>query len=479
MAKKQLLHEFPLHGLFTRIWTIWFSLAGLFRVFTSTWWLFDQETNNRLIPIEMWFTLACLAFGVLYLFFLAFAWKDTWSKVWRTFKSSLTWSRVLLGLLFLWYVIDCLIVGNLQGGNWLRANDSPLYDGFVCFFILYALGQIWKDHEKVLRYTLYGYTAAVSIFMIYALINVFSLHIFSIPNGQVGMDENVTLCLACNANITGLFCAIWCMLCLWVVLTENKLWLRIPFGVFSVFQFVAVALSGSRACYLSLAFVLTVGVFMVFWNKLTDKPLARRIPFSALPAAVAGVLLFFFLKEWIYALFEAFTHFAELLGLDMATQVEFKNGLSGRENIWKATLDILTRNRQFGFFGVTPISVPSLIALGMNSEEVLVANTHNEFLEMWAALGFPGFALYVGWLVSVAVDCIRVGLAKEDRLGRGVWCLPLIVLACIMINMMEARLLFNNYFIGEAFFLVCGMVAVYAEKLKKAPLSRKGAKKRR
>ena len=75
---------------------IWFSLAGLFRVFTSTWWLFDQETNNRLIPIEMWFTLACLAFGVLYLFFLAFAWKDTWSQVWRTFKSSLTWSRVLL-----------------------------------------------------------------------------------------------------------------------------------------------------------------------------------------------------------------------------------------------------------------------------------------------------------------------------------------------------------------------------------------------
>lgn len=456
---------------------IWFSLAGLFRVFTSTWWLFDQEGNNRLIPIEMWFTLACLVVGVLYLFFLAFAWKDTWNKVWHTFKSALTLSRVLLGLLFLWYIIDCLIVNNQQSGNWLRGNDAPLYDGFICFFILYAVAQIWKDHEKVLRYVLYGYTAAVSVFMIYALINVFSLHIFSIPNGQVGMDENCFLCLACNSNITGLFCVVWCMLCLWAVLTEKNLWLRIPFGVFSVFHFVAVTLSGSRVCYLSLSFVLTVGVFMLLWNKLKDKPLARRVPLSALPAAVAGVLLFFFVKNWIFALFEACTHFAELVGLDASSVAGSKSGLSGREGIWKATLAMLTGNRQFGFFGITPIGVPNLIALGMNSEEVLVANTHNEFLEIWTALGFPGFALYVGWLISVAADCIRVGLAKEDRLGRGVWCLPLIVLACIMINMMEARLLFNNYFIGEAFFIVCGMVAVYAEQLKKSPLPRKGAKK--
>lgn len=477
MAKKELLHEFPLHGLFTRIWMIWFSLAGLFRVFTSTWWLFDQETNSRLIPIEKWFTLACLVFGVFYLFFLAFAWKDSWSKVWATFKSSLTLSRVLLGLLFLWYMIDCLIVNGQQSGNWVRGNEAPLYDGFVCFFILYAMAQIWKDHENVLRYTLYVYTAAVSVFMVYALINVFSLNIFSIPNGQVGMDESITLCLACNANITGIFAAVWCMLCLWVVLTEKRLWLRIPFGVFAVFHFAAVALSGSRACYLSLSFVLTVGVFMVIWNKMEGKPLARRLPISALPAVAAGVLLFFFVKEWIYILFEACTHFAELLGKDIGNAADFKNGLSGREAIWKAVLAMLTGNRQFGFFGITPIGVPNLIAIGMGSEEITVANTHNQFLEMWTALGFPGFTLYVAWLCSVCADCIRVGIAKEDRLSRGVWCLPLIVLAIVMINMMEARLLFNTYFIGELFFIVCGMVGVYAQKLKKAPLPRKNTKK--
>ena len=476
MAKKQLLHEFPLHGLFTKIWLIWFSLAGLFRVFTSTWWLFDQETNNRLIPIEKWFTLACLVFGVFYLFFLAFAWKDTWNKVWNTFKSSLTLSRVLLGLLFLWYVIDCLIVNSLHSVNWFSSNDAPLYDGFVCFFILYAMAQIWKSHENVLRYTLYVYTAAVSVFMVYTLINVFSLNIFSIPNGQVGMDGDITLCLACNANITGLYAVIWCMLCLWVVLTEKKMWLRIPFGVFAVFQFAAVALSGSRACYLSLSFVLTAGVFMVIWNKTDSKPLARRLPISALPAAAAGVILFFFAKEWIFALFESCTHFAELLGI--SSTVDFKSGLSGREAVWRATLTMLTGNRHLGFFGITPVGVPSLISAGLNAKEIVYANTHNQFLEMWAALGFPGFALYVGWLVSVAADCIRVGVAKEERLERGVWCLPLIALACIMINMMEARLLFNNYFMGEAFFIVCGMVGVYADRLKKAPMPNKNAKRK-
>lgn len=455
---------------------IWFSLAGLFRVFTSTWWLFDQETNNRLIPIEMWFTLACLAFGVLYLFFLAFAWKDTWSKVWHSFKSSLTWSRVLLGLLFLWYVIDCLIVGNLQGSNWIRGNDAPLYDGFICFFMLYAVARIWKDHENIPRYILYVYTAAVSVFIIYTLINVFSLHIFTIPNGQVGMDDEIALCLACNSNITGLYTATWCMLCMWVVFTEKKWWLRVPFGVFALAQFVATTLSASRACYLSLAFILTVAVFMLLWNKTSSKPLAHRLAFSALPAAVAGVLLFFFVKEWIFTLFETCTHFADLIGKNIASVVE-KGGLSRRDIIWNSALTMLTKNRDFGLFGVTPIGVSSLLDLGMTIPDYHAANTHNQFLEMWVALGFPGFALYVAWMVSVCADCIRVGIAKEEKLGRGVWWLPLVILGIVMINMMEARLLFNNYFIGEAFFIVCGMVAVYAEKLKKAPLSRKGAKK--
>jgi len=440
-------------------------VVGVYHMLMSIYKYYDAFTGTVLDHLGHILLGSFLAIGAAYCLFAKLKYPKTFGRITGFLRSLLCPETLLIFLFLLWYFISCFSADARYSGDFLTANRSIALDTSVSILVLFPLCLSLSPQKRktVLHFIIHIIVGLMTVLMAIVLYYVFQPTTLTIPGGEIGMNKATRLCINCNPNTTGAYAAILFMLSIYMLLCQKPL-VKVFYG-FAVFvHMLVLMLSNSITSYLAVSAFLCITVFMFVFNLFSKKSMKARILFS-LGAGVAAVLLFSALRLLTFAAFEAITHFSELIKANSgvrAIELDHAN-MRYRSMIWGYAIQGMTTDSQRAAFGVTPAGVISLIE--MMSDGKIKMYTHNQFLEIGVAMGFPGLILYFIWLVRIAFNCIKVGLAPEDNAARGAFALPVIILGLVIANLTEATLLFYHFLPGAFFFLLCGMVTAEGKQL--------------
>ncbi len=392
-----------------------------------------------------------------------------WLLYWgwnRTFAKPKPVMIILIGCL-VWLLVSCVVLTVKWDNDWVGYNfiptmSSPTAPGFnaaVTILFVFPLGialirekdnSILKLGKALMHGFLLGWTVWIAV-VLFTVMQGGTLQ--SSGGGNIGM-MNGTLEMNCNQNITGSWEMTFFLLCCFMALWCKKVPWKCVYGLAAVLHYFALILSDSRASiFAALPGFMALAGIAVFL-KLKKKKTLHRILWALLSALIAGVA-FFYLRRAVFAIYHA------CLGQQSGyTGTEFLSGsgayhLSGREEVWEASVKGIFSNAYTMIFGVTPKSTGDLIAQASDGA-VVVSYTHNEFLEIAAAMGLPGLAIFLVWLGIAVRDTWRMYFVRKE--WTLMMCLPVVFAALLAANMMEAHLIFCEHLNGYVFFLVGGMI---------------------
>ncbi len=433
-----------------------------------------------------WAGLGLLIAAVLYLVVSLFVSKESRARVKQAFQR--VWSfeqAMLIGLLF-WFVLSCIVNQAHGYRNYLKIEDWLLFDSTVCFFLLFPMASfLGKDKARQMIHLLIHIVVIFyTVFTAFCLWHIFHLEVVDLPSGeQAGMTAYAQLMLGLHYNNTGMIATTMLCLCVWMIFAEKDIWVRILYAVMGVIQLVVVYLSNSRTVFVGmLACVFTASLF-VPWKMLEKKGTAMRIGASVMSCAVCTTL-FWFGREWMFVLFDQITHYSEELAkAGLATTVRgYKaaglsakagynaiplagtgadnarklTNLSNRTEVWKATLKVMTTNKQIFFFGVTPSMVTDAIETIGGYRVERVVHAHNILLQIGVSMGVPAMLLFTAYLVSIAIRCVRILFGKSGKTLKYACLIPAVILCFVVIDMAEVYLVTRFSVMACFFFLFCG-----------------------
>lgn len=370
----------------------------------------------------------------------------------------------ILVLLFVWYFLCCISVGDHYGGNWLKGNMFPLFDTAISFFILFPLA-FYLNNSGNTRVTIHAcihlLVGIMTILMAIVLWNVFHLNILEIPGGQIGMTSEVRLCINCHPNTAGAYAALILMLCLYMLVIQPYP-VKILYAVSIIIHLFILMLTNSRTCFIAVTLCYSLTAGFVLWHSIGSRPLIQRCIFSLVSASLT-LIAFFTIRDGVFNLFESVTHFSEHLALQNSSSIRALDMGSGemdsRYILWSYSLKSMVSDWHKAIWGVTPISVISAISLASNGK-YSEWYTHNQFLEVGVALGWVGLILFILFMLLMAKNCLRIGLSQKQYPFSGFYIVPMIILMLVISNLTEAILLFYHFLSGGVFFLLCGWVTL-------------------
>ena len=126
--------------------------------------------------------------------------------------------------------------------------------------------------------------------------------------------------------------------------------------------------------------------------------------------------------------------------------------LSGRLSIFGYAIQAINASPDTRRYGITPVHIFSAI------KEIggVSMYTHNQFLEVTLALGFPALFVFIGFLLYILFNSIRLFRYSESNSIDVI--MPIFLLTLLMANMTEAFLMFHRCFASFIFFFLCGWV---------------------
>lgn len=353
-----------------------------------------------------------------------------------------------------WYIVSCLSMTITFHSDWVTYNNSGLLNMAVSAVLAFSLGYITiRDGKKnpvgqiLLHVLMLGWT----LFIAYVLIVVFQgKEIITASGGFIGVNEN-NLLLNCNRNTTGAWEMLFFMGCCFMTMWCKQLPLKIVYGLSSAIHYIALTLSNSRASFLAalIGFMAMMGVAVYLRLNQGGKP--HKILFAVVAALAAGVI-YYFVSNLVYLLYNLATG-AEVSGRAFEAQAQT---FSGREDVWRYSIQGIFSSLRSAIFGVTPASVPELILQISNYTLREAMYTHNQFLEIAAGIGIPGLCIFLVWFGMIVRDSFKLYFVQKDTTL--MLMIPIIIMALMLMNMMEALLVFYDYIHHYVFFLLCGLL---------------------
>ncbi|MBR5704774.1 MAG: O-antigen ligase family protein [Deltaproteobacteria bacterium] len=353
-----------------------------------------------------------------------------------------------LTVLFIWYLIGCIVLCARIGGKIFTMNDRLLLDVVISFFVLY----MFPWNRKTYDWFIHILMLVETVFMVWVLYNTFKLNILKVPGGQIGMSKGYSLTIACNSNTTGAFAAAFLMLALYMISAQEGI-VRVAYVVAALIQLFPLYLSNSRTAYLACVIAVAAAGFFLVYRKYTGK---HKVVLALGCGLLCGAALYF-LRYAVFTLFDGVTHLSEQQNSDGIRDVDLSNA-SGRIPIWKAAVKGMFLSSEIFMVGATPARVEAVLGYVLNKENFMMY-THNQFLQIGVAFGIPGLIFYCIWLLKTAKQCWKVAFH-----GR-YWVIACMVLMLVMANLTESYLVAYFYFCGSVFFLVCGMIRSEAAEL--------------
>lgn len=386
---------------------------------------------------------------------------------------------IILTAFMVWLVISCVVMTIRYDNDWVSYNfapsaSSPVSPGMnaaVSLLFVFPLGialakekakpkeseqeknsEKEKDTLKLGKILLHTFLLIWTAWITIVLITIFTgntLHTTS--GGTIGMVNN-NLQLNGHYNIAGSWEMTFFLLCCFMAIqSKSRAW-KCVYIASTLIHFIALMLTNSRASIYAAwpGFVALMGILAFLKTNKFKTP--KRLLWALAAAAVAAAA-YYLLRKGVYALYG--TCIQQQYTGERKFFDYYGTLFTGRETIWKYTIKGLFSDPYITIFGVSPKSTRDLFVQASNGA-LSDSYTHNQFLEVAAAMGLPGLALFLSWGSFIARDTWKMYFTEKR------WtillCLPVIFVALLAANMMEAHLLFCEHMNGYVFFLLGGMI---------------------
>ena len=467
MPRKKTPQATPFQLISERVLRIAMLMLGSFHMLLSfARHYFSPENTIFYSPVvrisvkaEQWFAVALLVSAIIYLILQKTQFKDTWFRVKTWFRGLRSAEGILLACLFLYFVF-CCYVNSRHYTNIFKTHDFLLFDNAVCLLILFPLPLAVGAKKAKLYIDIMLHTVMLvsTVFIVWALWNVFHLDLKTLPNGlQVGMTEGYRFYPGVNQNIGASIGVTMVLISLYMIAMHR--WpVKLIYAVALLPHLYATLLTNSRGAFLAILVALSMFAFMTVWDSTQKSRIVKRILLSSLAATMIGVAIWF-LRKGVFDLFEAVTHLSEYLGA--SANVREVEADPDRLRIWRSSIHIMFSGVREFFWG-TPISlIPTQIEnslIELYGQGIAFAHAHNIILQTGLMVGVPGMLLFLAFLVKILFPCLRVGIGKKTTQFPGSYVLPIAVLAMLVENMAEPFLLYYISVMACLFFLFCGYV---------------------
>lgn len=270
-------------------------------------------------PFESWFLVVLLAAAFVYPVLCLILWRDTASRFGNFLKRLVSPAQIYCMLLFVWYILVCLINQNEYDTPYFKLNDWWLLDAFVNCFILFSLPRVLSEGKakKYIHILLHIIVLCGTAIAVYALYCLFTLNIVTLPaGGQIGMARDETFNIGAHYNICAAIELTMILVCLYMLASQKWL-LKIPYAAVLMIHTYTLMLNNSRTAFVACMCSYALALFLMLWNGLYPKPaFLRWIAGFAGAAAAAGIM--WVMRPWSFQLFEDVTHFSELLALQQS-----------------------------------------------------------------------------------------------------------------------------------------------------------------
>ena len=450
------------------IFHMWISFARHF--FAPENRISSSDTLLTLFKAEKWAGLLLLVAVIVYLILSRTRFKSTWLRIKTVIKGSMSREMILLICLFV-YSVYCCHIQSKSYTNIFKNADLELFDLAVCIFIFFLLPILLgtkkaKIYVDILLHTIMLISTA---FIVWALWNLFHLHLVSLPNGlQVGMTESYSFYPGVNQNIGAAIGTTMILISMYMIATHRWTF-KVVYSIALIVHLFATLLTNSRGNYVALLCALPLFIFMLVWLSSHKLSTAQRILFSGIAAGVTAIAVWQ-LRHFVFWFFERITHFSEYLNVNMTGNDVVREVSVDplRLKIWRSSAIRMISSGKVFFFG-TPLGlIPESIHECMEKiygTSRVYAHAHNIILQTGLVAGVPGMLLFLGFLCTMVLPCVRIGIGTKEKQLSGAYVLPIAVLCMLIVNMFEPFLLFYISVMACLFFLFCGYIVAISREV--------------
>ncbi len=359
----------------------------------------------------------------------------------------------MLCVMIAYFVISCICMSVASDKDYFSAN-SVYFTDLEAALLFFVLGKISSKNglSSLQKHSMHIFLLLCSAVMLFILIIVFSNTVFYSPftNGPIGMYEGTDLVINCNRNETGAMAMVLLLLCFCMIFWTKKTLFKALYAVSCIIHYFILVLSNSRTALVAAVVGFTGLVGLVIFQSVRKKCTPAFSVTIAIASAIVSGLFFSLLRASVYNIYSIIVTGNGGVGMDVRTVFDPADPtLSNRTVIWKISIGLLLTIRPL-LSGLTPIGIQE--SLGF------IDQTHNEFLEVGCGLGIPALCAFLIFLTIVAVKCFKIIFFGHDQ---SLKLATILILAYLTANMAEARLMFYGWFIGYAFFFLCGYITNY------------------
>ena len=481
-------------------------------------WLYMENTMYRSIVREQdyWFVfhflqfafLALAAAAVIYLFVAGRPGFGTWPEKRLWLRGFCSYEQLYILYVFFWYIVCVLMRNVVVGGSWFKRNDPWMFITGVMAFLMVPLARYtaFRGTRKPIECLIHLVVLPFAVFTAYNLWRYFSGNTLIFPSGHHIFFENRFMLSYSNLhrNFLGRQCMVMLAFSLYMIITQKPAWKVVYVLCFPVFLF-CLMLTNSRTSWYTAALILTCAAFFACWNAWDNKKAILRLAVGLLAAAAVAVTCHWLRGEAFVWLDKAQTRLgyvdalpapppapAEVASspahpaytLRPLTRVEarqapvptplssggedsaasqarpFSDNIStigNRLPVYKAAVQAMFDRKYQFFFGVTPVAVDSTLKqFDGVLQDFNYGHAHNFFLQMGVSFGFPTMLATLVFAVSLLIRGIRILFFSRKRLFPGAWMIPLMTLAFLASDMLEAGLNSDNDIFCASFYLLAG-----------------------
>ena len=389
----------------------------------------------------------------------------------QTFKCYFCPEQVMLSIMFGFVIITCLSLEITGTKGCFSDNQDCITDFMVCVFVIFPCGRYYskKTMPKPMEVAIHFSMLFISSIMVWVLINVLNNTVVdAVSGGKIGMVDytNGAFQLSINRhpNTVGAYSGIILLICIFMCIKKKGL-LRVIYIIESIVHFAVISLSNSRGAFLALLCSLVCIAGLITFYMMKKFSVFRKLLISALVGIIVGAVAIFARNSIIKGV-DSITGLSGEYGYDenafYAPYQEENDAVRGleltwvnsRSMIWSNAIELMLDNFPNALIGVSPKRLSNILGKKIGAENDIY--THNQFLEVGLATGIPSLIIFVVFLILLARKCIMIGFSENcgDKWKNKV--IPLIILSLVIGNVMEALLLYHNYFSGCIFMLFAG-----------------------
>lgn len=439
------------------------GIAAYYLLWTLLQYVIWDFINYR---IAKWACLILVIAVILYIPLCALADPERLKINMRKLRRHCTFEQIFLIGLVIWDIVSCLVWKNAGKSNVFKHNDNRMFIIWMSAFVLFPLAKMLgaKGLRRFWETMIHIMTVIYTPISLWALTMYYQGKEILLPSGNsITTFRDSSIMIGSNRNITAAAAAVMIALCIYMIIVKRGLLRGLYVGAILVHALVLIV-SNSRTSFLTTLFLADVTIAILCWTLIDQYCRERKTEFPlVLRIVITAVVVMLFTALLIKLRGQIISVTAKTTNSKLKTRNKYTN-LSGRKEIWAASLKVMFLNPVNFFFGVTPAYVKNnLYATGMLNE--IKPHAHNVLMQVGVSLGVPAMVLYAVFLMRLCYRCVLILWRKiqpgEKRRGSRMWYLSTILLFLMMYGIVEVMYFSVNIVILPIFYILAGWILLF------------------